>query len=74
MVEDRYMKNKIQETGCTSWFFRISADTKLNTTSNVPLILEPKIREKKKQGTLQEMHPYMMNKYVQQTAKQKKGT
>ena len=27
-----------------------------------------------KQGTLQEMHPYMMNKYVQQTAKQKKGT
>ena len=27
-----------------------------------------------KQGTLQEMHPFMMNKYVQQTAKQKKGT
>ena len=26
-----------------------------------------------KQGTFQEMHPYMMNKYVQQTAKQTKG-
>ena len=26
-----------------------------------------------KQGTLREMHPYMMNKYVQQAAKQTKG-